>query len=121
VVPAPSHGPWAAPVSSVEAITTPKEVCRRAGALRARSSGRYRFTGTCVLAILLDPVALIVLLVLVLDGAPSHAVGAVLLTVLIFGGVEGLLVDLLGSLGEVVLDAVWQLRYLLVRYRTPRI
>ena len=47
--------------------------------------------------------------------------GAVLLAVLILCGVEGLLVDLLGSLGQLVLDAVWQLRYPLVRYRTPLI
>jgi hypothetical protein len=59
---------------------------------------------------------LIVLLVLLLDGASSHPVGAILLTVLIFGGVEGLFVDLLGVLGEVVLDAVRKLGDLLVRH-----
>jgi len=59
-----------------------------------------------VLAILLDPVTLLVLLVLVLNCAPSYTVGAVLLPVLILRGVEGPLVDLLGSLGQVVLDAV---------------
>src|SRR5215207_2185155 len=67
-----------------------------------------------VLAILLDPVALIVLLVLVLYGAPGDAVGAILLIVLILCRVEGLLVDLLGSLGEVVLDVVRQLGDLFV-------
>jgi hypothetical protein len=72
-------------------------------------------------AILLDPVALLILLVLVLYGAPGYAVGAVLFSVLILCGVEGLLVDLLGSLGQVVLDVVRQLGYLLVRYRTPLI
>src|SRR5215213_9816447 len=70
-------------------------------------------------AILLDPVALLILLVLVLYCTPGNAVGAIFLTILLFGGVEGLLVDFLGSLGKVVLDAVWQLRYLLVRHRTP--
>jgi hypothetical protein len=54
-------------------------------------------------AILLDPVAL---LMLVLYGATGYAVGAVLFSVLILCGVEGLLVDLLCSLGQVVLDAV---------------
>ena len=87
---------------------------------RARDSGRYRFRER-VLAILLDPIALIVLLVLVLYRAPGDAMGAVLLAVLILCGVEGLLVDLLGSLGQVVLDVVRQLGYLLVRYRTPLI
>jgi hypothetical protein len=52
VVPAPSRGPWAAQVSSVEAIATPKEAWRRAGALRARSSVRYQFTGTGQLSFL---------------------------------------------------------------------
>jgi hypothetical protein len=53
-----------------------------------------------VLAILLDPVALLVLLVLVLYGAPSDAMGAVLFSILILCGVERLLVDLcLGMLG----------------------
>jgi hypothetical protein len=40
---------------------------------------------------------------------------------MILCGVEDLLVDFLGSLGQVVLDAVWQLRYLLVRHLTPLI
>jgi hypothetical protein len=66
------------------------------------------------LAILGDPVALVVLLVLLLNSAPSDAVGAALLAVLVLGGVEGLLVDLLGVLGQVVLHAVRQLRDLLV-------
>jgi len=51
-----------------------------------------------VLAIFLDPVALLILLVFLLDGAPSDPVGAVLLAVLILRGVEGFLVDLLGVL-----------------------
>src|SRR5215203_2069221 len=62
----------------------------------------------------LYPVALLVLLVLVLHGAPSDAVGAVFFTVLILCGVEGLLVDLLGVLGQIVLDVVRKLRDLLV-------
>src|SRR5918995_3698721 len=66
------------------------------------------------LAILLDPVALLVLLVLVLYRAPGDPMGAILLPVLILGGVEGLLVDLLGSLGQVVLNVVRKLRDLLV-------
>src|SRR5215210_9350032 len=84
----------------------------------ARDSGRYRFRER-VLAILLDPIALIVLLVLVLYSAPGDAMGAVLLSVLILCGVEGLLVDLLGVLGQVVLDAVGQLRNLLVGHLDP--
>src|SRR5215213_6116239 len=71
-------------------------------------------SGACVLAILLDPVALVVLLVFVLHGAPGDPVGAVLLPVLLLCGVEGLLVDLLCVLGQVVLDVVRQLRDLLV-------
>jgi len=51
------------------------------------------------LAILLDPVALPVFLVLLLHGAPGDPMGAVLLPVLILRGVEGLLVALLGVLG----------------------
>src|SRR5215208_7852176 len=78
----------------------------------------WRWKGS---AILLDPVALLILLVLVLNCAPGNAVGAILLAVLLFCGVEGLLVDLLSVLGQVVLDAVWQLRDLLVRHSTPRI
>src|ERR671911_1225169 len=62
----------------------------------------------------LYPVALVILLVLVLHGAPGYPVGAILLTELILGGVEGLLVDLLGVLGEIVLDVVRKLGYLLV-------
>src|SRR5215208_3060311 len=65
-------------------------------------------------AILLDPVALLVFLVLVLHSAPGYPMGAALLPILILGGVEGLLVDLLGVFGQVVLDVVRKLRYLLV-------
>src|SRR5215216_3934162 len=83
---------------------------------RARDSGRYRFRER-VLAILLDPIALLVLLVLVLYRAPGDAMGAVLLSVLLIRGVEGLLVDLLGSLGQVVLDIVRKLGDLLVGHR----
>src|SRR5215208_3597508 len=83
---------------------------------RARDSGRYRFR-ECVLAILLDPVALIVLLVLVLYSAPGDAMCAVLFSVLILCGVEGLLVDLLGVLGQVVLHVVRKLCDLLVGHR----
>src|SRR5215210_708172 len=82
----------------------------------ARDSGRYRFRER-VLAILLDPIALIVLLVLVLYRAPGDAMGAVLLSVLILSGVEGLLVDLLCVLGKVVLDVVRKLCDLLVGHR----
>jgi len=55
----------------------------------------------------LDPVALVVLLVFLLYGTPGHSVGTVLFSILILCGVEGLLVDLLGVLGQVVLNAVW--------------
>src|SRR5829696_7591371 len=65
----------------------------------------------------LYPVALLVLLILVLYRAPGYPVGAVLLAVLILCGVEGLLVDLLGSLGQVVLDVVRKLCDLLVGNR----
>src|SRR5215208_6146061 len=70
-----------------------------------------------VSAILLDPVALLVLLVFVLYGAPGYPMGAILLAVLILCGVEGLLVDFLGVLGQVVLDVVRKLRDLLVGHR----
>src|SRR5829696_7736036 len=78
-----------------------------------RDSGCYRVREP-VLAILLNPVALLVLLVLVLYGAPGDAMGPVLLSVLILRGVEGLLVDLLGVLWQVILDVVRKLRDLLV-------
>ncbi len=42
--------------------------------------------------------------------------GAVFFTVLILSGVEGLLVDLLGVLWQIVLDVVRKLRDLLVGY-----
>ena len=58
-------------------------------------------------AILLDPVALLVLLVFLLHGASSDTVGAVLLAVLILCGVERLLVDLLCVLGQVVFHVIW--------------
>src|SRR5918995_2562897 len=70
-------------------------------------------------AILLDPVAFIIFLVLLLYGAPGDAVSAIFLTVLIFGGVEGLFVDLLGVPWQVVLHVVRQLRYLLVGHPAP--
>src|SRR4028119_728458 len=73
-----------------------------------RSSAGAQAPEAC--GLLLDPVALVVLLVLLLHGAPSRGVGAALLAVLIFGGVEGLLVDLLGVLWQVVLHVVRQLR-----------
>src|SRR5215212_3878075 len=98
--------------------TSPKRSSPKFAPPSSRWHYAWRWKGS---AILLDPVALLVLLVLVLNCAPGNAVGAIFLAVLLFGGVEGLLVDLLGSLGKVVLDAVWQLRYLLVRHRTPRI
>jgi hypothetical protein len=59
---------------------------------------------------------LIVLLVLVLDGAPSYPVGAALLPILLLCGVEGLLVDLLGVLGQVVPHAVRQVAEVIVRH-----
>ncbi len=59
------------------------------------------------LALLRDPVALVVLLVLLLDGAPGDAVGAIFFPVLVLRGFEGLFVDLLRVLGEVVLHTVW--------------
>jgi hypothetical protein len=68
-----------------------------------------------VLAVLLDPVALLVLLVFLLHSAPGDAVGAILLSVLFLRGVEGLLVDLLCFLGEIVLHIIRKLRDLLQR------
>src|SRR5215212_4432139 len=88
---------------------------KRSRSPRGRNSGRYRFRER-VLAILLDPIALVVLFVFLLYGAPGDAVGAVLFTVLILCGVERLLVDLLGVLGQVVLDVVRKLSDLLVRH-----
>ena len=69
--------------------------------------------------LLLDPVALVVLLVLLLHGTPGDAVGAALLAVLLLGRVECFFVDLLGVFGKVVLRAVGKLRDLLVRHRSP--
>jgi hypothetical protein len=66
---------------------------------------RCRFYGD-VLAILLDPVALLVLLVYLLYGAPGDAMGPILFSVLILRGVEGIFVDLLGVFGQVVLDVI---------------
>src|SRR5215218_3853743 len=86
---------------------------------RGRNPATTGFGNVSVLAILLDPVALIVLLVPILHGAPGHPVGAVLFSVLILCGVEGLLVDLLGVLGEVVLHVVRKLRDLLVGHLGP--
>src|SRR5215216_4992357 len=98
--------------------TSPKRSSTKFAPPSSRWHYAWRWKGS---AVLLDPVALLILLVLVLNCAPGYAVGAIFLTVLLFGGVEGFLVDLLGSLGKVVLDTLWQLRYLLVRHRTPRI
>ena len=53
-----------------------------------------------------DPLSHLVLLVFLLYGAPGDAVGAVLFAVLLLCGVERLLVDLLGVLGEVVLHTI---------------
>src|SRR5215212_3135809 len=91
---------------------------KRSRSPRGRNSGRYRFRER-VLAILLDPIALVVLFVFLLYGAPGDAVGAVLLPVLILCGVEGLLVDLLGVLGQVVLHVIRKLSDLLVGHRSP--
>jgi hypothetical protein len=71
------------------------------------------------LIILLDPVALLVLLVFLLYGAPGDPIGAILLAVLILCGVEGLLVDLLGVFGEVVLYTIRKLSDLLVGHLDP--
>ena len=49
---------------------------------------------------LLHPVVVLVLLEFLLHGAPGDAVGAILFSVLILRGVEGLLVDLLSFLGR---------------------
>src|SRR5919112_2824490 len=105
----------------------PKPCCSaHASASRARSSYGTRQTsptrlgskclGSCSSRIALYPVALLVLLVLVLYRAPGDTVGAVLFSVLILCGVESLLVDLLGSLGQVVLHVVRKLSNLLVRH-----
>jgi hypothetical protein len=66
--------------------------------------------------LLLDPAALVVLLVLVLDGAPGDAVGAFLLAVVIPGGVVGRAVDLLRVLGKLVPHAVRLIAQILVRH-----
>src|SRR5215217_6559435 len=67
-------------------------------------------------SVLLEPVALVILLVLVLDSAPGDAVGAFLLAVLVLGGVVGRAVDLLRVLGEVVPHAVRQIAQVFVRH-----
>src|SRR4028118_2169905 len=69
---------------------------RRSRPRRGRGSAGAQAPEAC--GLLLDPVALVVLRVLLLHGAPGRGVGAALLAVLIFGGVQGLLVDLLGVL-----------------------
>jgi hypothetical protein len=69
----------------------------------------------------LDPVAVLVPLVFLLHGAPGDAVGAILLSVLLLRGVERLLVDLLGVLGEIVLHIIRELRYLPVGNPAPPI
>src|SRR5215217_6770748 len=86
---------------------------------RTRTPTTTEFGKTCLLAILLDPVAFVVFLVFLFHGAPGDAVGAILLPVLVLCGVEGLFVDLLGVFGEVVLDVIRQLGYLLVGHRSP--
>src|SRR5215216_4115626 len=73
------------------------------------------------LVLLGDPVAFLVLLVLLLYGAPGDTVSTILFSVLLLCGVERLLINLLGVLREVVLHAVRQLRYLLVGHLAPRI
>jgi len=82
-----------------ETAVAPKEKARRSAGVGVQ--GTLAATGlenVRVLDIFLDPVALLILLVFLLDGAPSDPVGAVLLAVLILRGVEGFLVDLLGVL-----------------------
>src|SRR5215208_6182414 len=69
----------------------------------------------------LDPVAFLVLLVFLLYSAQGDAVGAILFAVLLLRGVEGLLVDLLRFLGEIVLHIIRKLRYLLVGHPAPPI
>src|SRR5919112_3229241 len=58
---------------------------------RARAPATTVFGNVSVLAILLDPVALLILLVLVLYRAPGYPVGTVLLVVLLLRRVESLL------------------------------
>jgi hypothetical protein len=69
-----------------------------------------------VLALFGDPLAVLVLLVLVLDGTSGYPVGAALLPVLLFGRVEGFLVDLLRVFGQIVLHAIRQFVDLPVRH-----
>ena len=68
-----------------------------------------------------DPVAVLILLVLLLYGAPGDAVGAILFSVLLLCGVKCLFVDLLGVLGKIILYTIWQLRDLLVGHLAPRV
>jgi hypothetical protein len=69
-----------------------------------------------LLLLFLYPVASVVLLVLILHCAPGHPMGAAFLSVLLFCGVEGLLVDLLCVLGKVASYPLWQINELVVRY-----
>src|SRR5215211_3530205 len=96
--------------------TSPKRSSTKFAPPSSRWHYAWRWKGS---AVLLDPVAFLILLILVLNCAPGNTVGAIFLTVLLFGGVEGLLVDLLGSLGKVVLDVVRKLCDLLVGHRVP--
>jgi hypothetical protein len=62
-----------------------------------------------LIAFLGNPLPVLVHLVLLLDGAPAHPVSAVLLTVLLLGGVVRCPVDLTRVIGQVPLYAVWQI------------
>src|SRR5690606_1787071 len=67
------------------------------------------------LALALDPLSIVVLVVLLLDRAPRHAMRAGFVVAVLFpGAVERLLVDILGMLRQVVLDRVRQVAAVLV-------
>src|SRR5215203_849265 len=65
----------------------------------------------------LHPLAVLVLLILSLDGAPSDAVGAALLAVLLFGRDKCCQVNLLRVLGKVIHHTVRQVTQVSVWHR----
>jgi hypothetical protein len=64
-------------------------------------------------------VTLLVLFVLLLHRAPGYPVSALLLPILLFGGVERFFVYLLGVLGEVLSHALRQIAQTVVGYLSP--
>ncbi len=72
-----------------------------------------------VVALALDPVAVVILVILLLDGGPGDPVGALLvLVVLLPGAVERFLLDALSVRREIVLDRIRQVSPVPVRHHS---